>query len=134
MRSLLCWLMVLCGSSVCAQDPTVPSAQILERLHSDPREPPAPISLPRPAMQAEPALPPVIKLRAMVLSDSDHGTALLDIDGRHVRLKLSRPVAGHSAETAGLDGVTIQGALYRVESFSARAIMLVSRGQTLLVQ
>jgi hypothetical protein len=104
-----------------AQDPTVPSAQILERLGG---EQPRAVALP--ATQERQA-PLELKLKAIVMSDSDHGTALIEVEGRRIRLRLSRL-------EAGLDPVVIQGSTYRVQNFSAHSVTLESNGQILIGQ
>ncbi len=137
MKSMISFLVVtLCNYSF-AQDPTVPSAQILERLY---RDQPAPIeALPSTSPVVQERLsPPVLKLKAMVMTDSDHGTALIEVEGRRVRLRLARPTdqlaAPEPSASRVLDGVVIQGLTYHVQDFSARSVLLTNHGQTLLIQ
>ncbi len=120
-----------CGRAA-AQDPTVPSPQILERL-KQPSEPVVSQRVVIPVIEkAEPL--PIIKLKAMVLNDPDNGMALVEINGQRTRLNLSRSSA--STETASnlSSGISIQGTTYFVESFSPRSILLNGRGQKLLIQ
>jgi hypothetical protein len=81
----------------------------------------------------------VLKLKAMVMIDSDHGTALIEVDGRRVRLRLARPsseqlAVPESSVAIDLEGVVIQGSTYHVQRFSARSILLTDGSQNLLVQ
>ena len=138
MRSMISFLIVtLCNFSF-AQDPTVPSDQILERLY---RDQPGPVAaLPTTSPVAQDRLPPpVLKLKAMVMTDSDHGTALIEVEGRRVRLRLARPAtdqlaAPEPSAPSVLDGVVIQGLTYHVQGFSARSVLLTNHSQTLLIQ
>ncbi len=137
MRSMISFLMVtLCNFSF-AQDPTVPSAQILERLYRDQPAPIAALPSASPVVQ-ERLSPPVLKLKAMVMTDSDHGTALIEVEGRRVRLRLARPTdqlaAPEPSASRVLDGVVIQGLTYHVQDFSARSVLLTNHSQTLLIQ
>jgi hypothetical protein len=79
-----------------------------------------------PSLQERQA-PPVLKLKAIVMTDSEHGTALIEVDGRRLRLRLAR------TET-DLDYVMIQGSSYRLQSFSPRSVTLEYHGQLLIVQ
>ena len=121
MRFMICaFIAVICNATF-AQDPTVPSAQILERLGGEQAS-----AVALPATQERQA-PPVLKLKAIVMTDSDHGAALIEVEGRRIRLRLSRP-------EAGLDTAVIQGSTYRVQNFSARSVTLESNGQLLIGQ
>ncbi len=122
MRYAIFLSVITIGITGFAQDPTVPSAQILAKLGGE-----SVTSSVLPASAQERQSPPVLKLRALVMTDGDHGTALIEVEGRRIRLQLSRPEASS-------DRVTIQGSTYRVQEFSARSVLLESRGQTLLVQ
>lgn len=124
MRCLICFFAITVFNATFAQDPTVPSAQILERLGRE--QPTSLVALPSTPIQ-ERKEPPLLKLKAIVMTDSDHGTALIEVDGRRVRLRLSRT-------EAGVDCLVVQGSPYRVQDFSARSVVLESQGQTLLVQ
>lgn len=155
-----CCAISLCVQVARAQDPTVPSQQILDRL----QQPSDPVAAQRTILpaheKAEP--PPVIKLKAMVMRDPDNGIALIEFDGRRTRLRLSRssptkphatasattqgesseltPVVGKEQSTAPEakdehpSGIVIHGTTYSVESFTPRSILLNSRGQKLLIQ
>ena len=136
MRSLLSLLAVTVCSSGFAQDPTVPSAKMLERLH---REPTPIAAVPISPLVQERWPPPVLKLKAMVMTDRDHGTALVEVDGRRIRLRLARTLkeqgaAPESPPPTEVDSVVIQGSSYSVQSFSARSIVLTNHNQLLLVQ
>lgn len=137
MRTLLGLLALTFSNVTFAQDPTVPSAQILERLQQDrsstivapPDSPPTQGKLPQPSL----------KLRAVVMSDSDHGAALIEVDGRRLRLRLSREaaeqfVASGSSRLSDVDGVVIQDSTYHVLSFSSHSIVLSNGSQRFLVQ
>ncbi len=121
-----------------AQDPTVPSAKILERLGRG--QPASVVASPSVSPSAQIQLPPpMLKLKAVVMTDSDHGVALIEVDSRRLRLRLSRPAteqanASEASTQASLDDVVIQGSTYHVQSFSARSILLSNSIQTLLVQ
>jgi hypothetical protein len=134
MRILICFLAVILCDCVFAQDPTVPSAQILERLQAGQTTPAVTLHTSRPT--AEERLPPVLKLKAMVMTDSDHGTALIEVDGRRVRVRLSRSTTDKSEASSeiGIDGLVIQGSTYHVQSFSVRSILLTNHSQALSVQ
>lgn len=121
MRYLICFFIAFMCNPGFAQDPTVPSTQILERLGGEQVS-----TVASPATQ-ERQTPPILKLKAMVMTDSDHGTALIEVEGRRIRLRLSRP-------EAGLDPVVIQGSTYRLKSFSAHSVTLESNGQLLIGQ
>ena len=138
MRYLICLFALLICDVTFAQDPTVPSAQILERLKLEKTAPVAALLSTEPAVR-EPLALPVLKLKAVVMTDRDHGTALIEVDGRRVRLRLSREATKQlstpeSSAEIGLDGVVIQGSTYHVQTFSARSILLTNDSQTLLVQ
>jgi len=146
------WVISPSRKSAFAQDPTVPSPQILERL----QQPSEPIVMQRAMLplseKAEPL--PIVKLKAIVMRDPDNGIALVEMNGRRTRLRLSREstsrteadsvaqvtkeVQEQAAATEQKDdplaGITIQGTTYFVESFSPRSILLNSRGQKLLIQ
>ena len=124
MRLLICFIVAMNCNATFAQDPTVPSAQILERLGRG--QPTSLVALPSTSIQ-ERQTPPVLKLKAMVMTDSDHGTALIEVEGRRLRLRLSRTEREP-------DSLVVQGSTYRVQNFSARSVTLESHGQTLIVQ
>ena len=138
MRFMISLLVVTLGNFSFAQDPTVPSAQILERIYRD--QPAAIAALPSTSPVVQERLsPPVLKLKAMVMIDSDHGTALIEVDGRRIRLRLARPAndqlaAPEPSAPNAFDGVVIQGLTYHVQDFSARSVLLTNHSQTLLIQ
>lgn len=138
MKCLIGFCAVMICDVTLAQDPTVPSSKILERLQHEQRIPLVAMPATGPLNEVR-AAAPELKLKAMVLTDSDHGTALIEVDGRRVRLQLSRPTheqmnAPESSSQIGINGVVIQGSTYHVQSFSARSILLTNGTQTLLVQ
>ena len=138
MRCLICIFAVMFCDVTHAQDPTVPSAQILERLHHEQPTPVVRLPFTNPLVQEQLALP-VLKLKALVLADSDHGTALIEVEGRRIRLRLVRPATDQlaaplPATSQDLDGVVIQNSTYHVQSFSSRSILLSNDSHTLLVQ
>lgn len=161
MRTILCLACVLACCSVEAQetrldapesdaptsaarrDPTAPSAEILERLNlATPMvdafagEPAAPAPADEVA-QVAPAFPEII-LKGLVLSDSDHGTALLEAAGRRVTVRLSREPADAAvlpaANASRLSGFSIQGIEFYVLDFSDRSLLLQAADRTILVQ
>jgi hypothetical protein len=83
-------------------DPTLPSPRILEVLNRAAAEaaslnplPQQPLSGVAAALPLQPAAPtapalPEIRLKAIVLADADHGTALLEVGGRRITLPLKR--------------------------------------------
>ena len=138
MRCLICIFAVMFCDVTHAQDPTVPSAQILERLHHEQPTPVVTLPFTNPFVQEQLALP-VLKLKALVMADSDHGTALIEVEGRRVRLRLARLAtdqlaAPEPSAPSVLDGVVIQGLTYHVQGFSARSVLLTNHSQTLLIQ
>ncbi len=124
MRCFICFFAATICNAAFAQDPTVPSSQILERLGRE--QPHSAVASPS-AMIKERPTPPELKLKAVVMTDSDHGIALIEVDGRRIRIRLSRP-------DSKLDSIAIQGSTYHVQKFSARSVLLENNGQSLLVQ
>lgn len=140
MRSLVCFFAIALFNAAIAQDPTVPSPQILERLGNGPSKS---VATSTTELIQERAAPPVVKLKAVVMTDSDQGTAMIEVDGRRLLLRLSRTAAAQTAaQTAApesssqptTDGVVIQGSTYYVRSFSARSVVLSNDSQTLTAQ
>lgn len=127
--TILCLAISVLGSTTLAQDPTVPSSQILERLNSR-----TPTQLP--GRTPEPATElvdlPTIKLKAIVMNDRDSGTALVEINGRRLRLSLKRN-SPEQINAPELSGIEISGTVYRVEDFTSRSILLNGQGRRLLV-
>ena len=124
------------NSGLYAQDPTKPSSQILERLHSGVPE--------AVATNTERRTMPTIKIKAIVMRDKDNGIALLDINGRKVRLNLERSALPQTLAsdqiseavqpTSPLGGLEIEGVFYRVEEFTPHSILLNAQGHKLLVK
>ena len=109
------------------RDPTVPSARLLERLKA---------SLPSASstsVKTEPrnrgvglATAPDMRLKALVLGDADHASAILSVNGKSISLNLSRDkLRGQFGETAeAAMGFRIGGISYVVEDFSEHSILL----------
>ena len=124
------------SSGLYAQDPTKPSSQILERLHSG-----APETV---TTTTERRTMPTIKIKAIVMRNENNGIALLDINGRKVRLQLERSAPPQASvpdqpseavqPTNPLGGLEIEGVFYRVEEFTPHSILLNAQGHKLLVK
>lgn len=147
MRCSLCWSLCLAGVLVCSssqaqeaapqspaarRDPTAPSAEILRRLAAAAPGVDGMLNSPSdPAMADEivevvPAFPEPI-LKGIVMSDPDHGTALLEAGGRRVVVPLSRGASR-------LSGFCVQGIEFQVLDFSDRSLLLQAPDRPLLVQ
>jgi hypothetical protein len=116
------------------RDPTLPSVKILERLQAD---------LAAPAIQPDaeaqsPSPPAEIDVKAIVLTDRDHGVAMLQCGEQKLMVRLSRRSPAATSLPANgsvrLDGFTIQGELFRVVDFSETSLILKSDRRTLVVQ
>jgi len=121
------------------RDPTAPSSKILERLGATLRNASAaPVGDASRVKAAPAAKIPEIRLKAIVFSDVDHGTAILEVNGRTVTLKLSRPQGSNPAEasTRSPSGFTQGGIYFTVEDFSEDSIKLrlSSDNSVLIVQ
>ncbi len=111
------------------RDPTAPSLRMLERIGATMRNtlPPAatPETRPRELTTAVTQLPE-IRIKAVVFSDDDNGSAILTANGRSISVKLSRvksrPLANgpsRSQSSFSLGSVT-----FTVEDFSENSIQL----------
>ena len=111
------------------RDPTAPSSRMLERIEASMRNTVSPAvpseTRPREATTAVSQLPE-IRIKAIVLSDDDNGSAILTANGRNVSLKLhraqSRPLSiGPSRSQSGF---TVGSVMFTVEDFSENSIQL----------
>lgn len=111
-------------------DPTMPSRTILERLRGD--QPTASPSAREPS--ATGGLPK-IRLKGLVLSNSNRGTAIIEVDQRLIRLRLERPAVNHSvAPETAIHQLQIGGKEYRVVDFSEHSITLYDGSRHFVVQ
>jgi hypothetical protein len=110
------------------QDPTVPSQEIASRMKGVQRQTETPVS----------DAPTILKLRAIVLLDLDHGMAIVECDGRRFRITLDRTsIAARTANAnavSPLESIPVQGKKYFVEDFSSKAIALSDGNTTILIQ
>lgn len=130
-------------SSTPRRDPTAPSAEILKRLAATAAVTDAialDASEPVPAdatVEAAPAFPELF-LKGLVLSDRDHGTALLEAGSRRVTVRLSRDALDNGTlpapSAARLSGFSVQGIEFRVLDFNDRSLLLQGADRTVLVQ
>ena len=123
------------------RDPTAPSSRMLERIVASMRNnsPYAQLSetnLP----EAVPVVAPVpdIRLKAIILSDVDRGSAILSANGKSISLNLSRTQIRNQASVLSNSpiGFTIEGVFFKVEDFSDHSILLrlSSDNSVLIVQ
>lgn len=110
-------------------DPTAPSSRMLERISASFRNPSpsAPVSDARPRDVVPASVPvPDIRLKAIVFSDADHGSAILSANGRSISLNLSRSQIRNHADVPSRSqiGFTIAGVYFVVEDFSDHSILL----------
>ena len=111
------------------RDPTIPSASMIERLGALLQNT-TPIPPERETRSQEivsiSALNPDIRIKAIVLSDDDHGSVILAANGKSVSLKLSRALiadpTNHSFRTKC--GFFLGSIYYAVEDFSEHSIRL----------
>lgn len=122
--------LIVLGSASFGQDPTMPSKAVMALMNGEP---------PKAESKEEPEEPKV-KLKAIVLRDDDHGSAIIEIDERRVRLPLDRSLLNSSklnseANTTGRNAkVQIGLVQYSVEDFSPTAIVLSHGNKRLIVQ
>ena len=121
--------LVVASSQVMAQDPTLPSQALVQRLQLEKAVTAPPLSENRPA----------IHLKALVMADADHGMALLEADSRRFVVQLDRALLNAKPEEVKEELEQVDqrdprsrielshGAFY-VEDFSATSIVL-SNGQ-----
>ena len=111
-------------------DPTAPSSRMLERISTTTRNttpPAAPLE-----NRSREVIPPVathipdIRIKAIVLSDDDHGSAILTANGRSVSVKLSRakhPTLANGASRSQ-SRFTLENVTFSVEDFSENSVQL----------
>lgn len=111
------------------RDPTAPSSRMLERIGASMRNtmPPAAPAETRPREVTTGVTQlPEIRIKAIVLSDDDNGSAILTANGRNVSVKLhrakSRPLSNGPARSQS--GFTIGSVMFTVEDFSENSIQL----------
>lgn len=123
MKNLIfCWVLLSVVGLAHGQDPTVPSQAILDRLPSNTAV----------AARVESRPLPVVQLRALVMRNTDRGTAMIEVDGQLRFLRLdramlpaTRPGSETKLESNGLaSSVQLSGAVYTVEDFTERTIVL----------
>jgi hypothetical protein len=111
------------------RDPTAPSSKMLERIGASMRNtipPPAPFeSRPREVTTAVAQLPD-IRIKAIVFSDDDNGSAILTANGRSVTVKLSRTKSRSfgNGQSRPPSGFTVGTVTFTVEDFSENSIQL----------
>lgn len=105
------------SSTAWAQDPTLPSKAILDRIKSEPMASTV-------VTAAEPWVPAKLVLKAMVMRDVDHGTALIEAEGRMYRLTLDRSMLNVVQPSENNPGIQIGGNYYRVQDFAVRSVTL----------
>ena len=111
------------------RDPTTPSSRMLERIGASMRNTVSPSvppeSRPREVTTAVAQLPE-IRIKAIVLSDDDNGSAILTANGRNVSVKLhratSRPLSNGPFRSQS--GFTVGSVMFTVEDFSENSIQL----------
>ena len=127
MRVALSIVLMVCGGLTRAQDPTIPSPALLERLQAAPL-----------VVRSESRPLPAIKLKSLVMRDSDHGTAIVESDGSRFQLNLDRAqlrqTDGAPPETDSRGRLQIGGVEYRVQDFYRRTIVLHDGVRRVLVQ
>ncbi len=122
-------VVVVALSLICdarGQDPTVPSPKIIERLRESTTTPAA-------TRQASAEVKPQpskisIRLKAIVLADPDHGSAILEVEGRRLSLQLDRL---HLNQTTR---IKLDEEELWVEDFSTHMIQLRSQDRTIIVR
>lgn len=99
------------------QDPTTPSRQITERINNQAPGSPG-------ALIVQPKLP-LLRIRAMVFRDIDHGMALVSAEDQKAKffVQLRRSNGKVKRQI-----VVIEGARFEVESFSETSIVLRNVG------
>jgi len=120
------------------RDPSAPNSLILARLGATIRNTSesSPVAEARLGEPATATKIPEIRLKAIVLSDVDQGTAILESNGRSITLKLSRPQGSNQADTSwrSPSGFTQGGIYFAVEDFSKDSIKLrLSSDDSILV-
>lgn len=123
-------LLFIIASAICgiawAQDPTAPSKAILDRIKNEP-------TASAPSI-AEPKLPSKLVLKAIVMRDADHGTALIEADGRNYRLQLDRSTISSEPTIDHAPGIQLGGNFYRLQNFNSRSVTLFDGLRSFQVQ
>ena len=112
------------------RDPTVPSPEILQRLHQPSAEPLVEESAAA-VPQTDIAPLPKILVKAIVLTDAHHGVAMLECAGQKLIVRLSRDLPQTDEM---LQGFNAEGFTFHVADFSDRTLLLKTGNRTLLVQ
>ncbi len=111
------------------RDPTAPSPRMLERIGASKRTV-IPLAVPSESRPREvtttAAQLPEIRIKAIVFSDDDNGSAILTANGRSVSVKLSRATTRPLAkgQSRSPSGFTIGTVTFTVEDFSENSIQL----------
>ena len=112
------------------RDPTKPSEQMLERIRTSIRgpavsEPVAKVPTKESTVSA-PAAMPHFHLRAIVMSDADHGSVILKVDDKSITLKLDREQIQRFQDNLppSQSGFTVGGVFYAIEDFTEHSILL----------
>ncbi len=108
-----------------AEDPTVPSEELLKRLQLAGPPPQQAITT-----DAEPIAMPVLKLKALVLSPDSNGSALIEASGRSYFVRLQKRSA---KEKPKLEGFSTGEVDFTVEDYSASAVLLRAQPQNRLI-
>ncbi|MBX3422191.1 MAG: hypothetical protein KF752_11610 [Pirellulaceae bacterium] len=118
LSSIAIALLVVASSTLSAQDPTVPSDVILQRMRT------AQAAGTRIEMPSLPAL----RLKGLVMTDCDHGTAIVDAAGQRFVIVLDRSQLIQDSETGLTTSprmvLQLNGIDYHLQDFYARTIIL----------
>jgi len=111
------------------RDPTAPSSRMLERIGATMRNTSAPVvPAENRSREVVPAVAqiPDIRIKAIVFSDDDNGSAILTANGRSISVKLSRakPSAVAGGVSRSQTGFTVGNVTFKVEDFSENSIQL----------
>ena len=126
MKYLLFTLGSLAASVALGQDPTTPSKAIVERIRNEPTA--TAISI------AEPKSPPRLVLKAIVMRDANHGTVLVESNGRNYRLHLDRDILQSEQTLDRAPGIQIGGSFYRLQDFNSQSVTLFDGAHSIQVQ
>lgn len=128
MRTLLILVFLFSASFIYAQDPTVPSAALLERLNVS-----SDVSR---LVETRPI--PVFKLRSMVMRDPNHGSAIIEAGKHRYRISLNRSLLKSADQEERSDDwrnqVQIDGRQYRLQDFRPGVLVLHDGHRQILVQ
>jgi len=111
------------------RDPTAPSSRMLERIGATQRNTSLPLApAENRARDVTPAIEqlPDIRIKAIVFSDDDNGSAILTANGRSISVKLSRAKLRPSSDgvSRSQSGFTVGTVTFKVEDFSENSIQL----------